>query len=200
MAKWRCSVCNYVFEGEAPPDGCPVCEQPREKFVKEEAKDRAKDVAAMKKATRKVQYGLHVIASKDGDKLNGQVANAVMQVTTNPTTFSLAVFKENYTADCILDCGRFTVNILGQDNHKLVRRFGYRSGREFEKFKGIDHDVTESGMPYLTGCVGWFECEVKDGYTIDCDSHWLFVADVVDGDGLRDDVEPMTYAYFRATK
>jgi rubredoxin/uncharacterized membrane protein len=32
--KWRCTVCNYVHEGDAPPDICPVCGQPKEMFEK----------------------------------------------------------------------------------------------------------------------------------------------------------------------
>ncbi len=34
MAKWKCSVCGYVHEGEQPPEKCPVCKQPADKFVK----------------------------------------------------------------------------------------------------------------------------------------------------------------------
>ena len=36
MAKWVCSVCGYVYEGEQPPAQCPVCKAPAEKFVKHE--------------------------------------------------------------------------------------------------------------------------------------------------------------------
>ncbi len=40
MAKWVCTVCGYVHEGEQPPEKCPVCRQPAEKFKKlEEAKN-----------------------------------------------------------------------------------------------------------------------------------------------------------------
>ena len=38
MAKWVCSVCGYVHEGEQPPERCPICKQPAEKFVKVEEK------------------------------------------------------------------------------------------------------------------------------------------------------------------
>ena len=36
MAKWVCSVCGYVYEGDNPPDECPVCHVPAEKFKKQE--------------------------------------------------------------------------------------------------------------------------------------------------------------------
>lgn len=31
--KWVCSVCGYVHEGPEPPERCPQCRQPREKFT-----------------------------------------------------------------------------------------------------------------------------------------------------------------------
>ncbi len=41
MKKWICSVCGYVHEGDTPPEKCPVCKQPAEKFnlVEEEKKN-----------------------------------------------------------------------------------------------------------------------------------------------------------------
>ncbi|HWQ75399.1 MAG TPA: NADH peroxidase [Syntrophomonas sp.] len=32
MKKWVCSICGYVFEGETPPEKCPQCKSPAEKF------------------------------------------------------------------------------------------------------------------------------------------------------------------------
>ncbi len=34
MAKWVCKVCGYVYEGDVPPEKCPVCKAPAEKFEK----------------------------------------------------------------------------------------------------------------------------------------------------------------------
>ena len=36
MAKWVCSVCGYVHEGDAAPDFCPTCKVPASKFNKVE--------------------------------------------------------------------------------------------------------------------------------------------------------------------
>ena len=36
MAKYVCSVCGYVHEGDEAPDKCPVCQAPKEKFTKQE--------------------------------------------------------------------------------------------------------------------------------------------------------------------
>ena len=37
MAKWVCTVCGYVHEGGQPPEKCPICKQPSEKFKEAEA-------------------------------------------------------------------------------------------------------------------------------------------------------------------
>ena len=32
MKMWRCEVCGYLHEGDEPPDICPKCGAPKEKF------------------------------------------------------------------------------------------------------------------------------------------------------------------------
>ncbi len=36
MKKWKCTICGYASRGDAPPENCPKCGVPKEKF-KEEA-------------------------------------------------------------------------------------------------------------------------------------------------------------------
>ena len=33
MKKWVCPVCGYVHEGDTPPEKCPLCKVPGEKFT-----------------------------------------------------------------------------------------------------------------------------------------------------------------------
>ncbi len=40
MTKWVCTVCGYIHEGEQPPEQCPVCKQPAEKFKKLEKEEK----------------------------------------------------------------------------------------------------------------------------------------------------------------
>ena len=35
MKKFVCSVCGYVYEGEAAPEFCPVCKAPASKFIEQ---------------------------------------------------------------------------------------------------------------------------------------------------------------------
>jgi rubrerythrin len=37
MKKWICTVCGYVHEGDNPPEACPQCKAPAEKFKEQTA-------------------------------------------------------------------------------------------------------------------------------------------------------------------
>lgn len=52
MKKFVCTVCGYVYEGENPPEECPVCHQPAAKFKEEVAKKEDKVLAEPEKKTK----------------------------------------------------------------------------------------------------------------------------------------------------
>ena len=33
MKKWKCGGCGFIWDGDAPPEKCPKCGAPREKFA-----------------------------------------------------------------------------------------------------------------------------------------------------------------------
>lgn len=33
MKKWKCILCGYIHTSEEPPNECPVCRAPKDKFV-----------------------------------------------------------------------------------------------------------------------------------------------------------------------
>ena len=57
------------------------------------------------KALYSISYGLFVIASKDGDRLNGQIANTVFQISSDPPTIAISINKQNLTHEFIMKAG-----------------------------------------------------------------------------------------------
>jgi len=204
MKKWKCTICGYVFEGDNPPEKCPLCCVGPEFFkLIEEATDNSnisdEEKSAAKKAIYKMSYGMYIITSHKEGKINGQACNTAFQITSDPMRVAIGINKNNLTGEYILASGTFAINILGKDSHPLIRRFGYRSGREFDKFEGISYNLGSTGCPLLEGVLGYLECRVIPEKVVDCGTHRLFVADVVSGKLLSDE-EPMTYDYYRKTK
>ena len=82
------------------------------------------------KALYKISYGMYVVCSKDGEKMNGQIANTVIQVASEPPIMAVAINKKNLTHEYI-DKGKvFTASILAQDtplsfiDYRVVNRLG----------------------------------------------------------------------------
>lgn len=148
-----------------------------------------------KKVMRNISYGLFILTAKDGDKLNGCVINTLQQVTTSPNRATIAVSKENYTHDMIIETGQFNVSILSEKaGFDTFKHFGFQSGREIDKFDDYPMELSENGIPYITkGANGFISCSVIQ--SIDLGSHTLFIADVTDGKVLSDDPST-TYEYY----
>lgn len=42
--EWICTVCDYIYVGEQPPEKCPKCNAPKDMFVKgEEIEEEARN-------------------------------------------------------------------------------------------------------------------------------------------------------------
>ncbi|MDO8735174.1 MAG: flavin reductase family protein [Elusimicrobiota bacterium] len=160
------------------------------------SQDRKKIIEAV----NKISYGLYVISSvaKDG-RINGQIGNTVFQITSTPMRVAVGINKSNYTYELIKESGVFAINVLQQNQLELVTLFGLKSGREINKFENVKYHKTAAGVPVLDDILSWMECRVVSELTVDCGTHALFVADVVDGDVLTSD-EPLTYKLYRDSK
>ena len=147
----------------------------------------------------KLGYGLYVVGSKRDGKYNGQIANTVFQTTAEPPTIAICINKQNLTHEYIESSRLFSVSILTKDTPmQFIGRFGFRCGRDLDKFKEIDHKIGKHGTPTVTQhTAGYLECEVIDG--IDLGSHRLFVGKLLDAETLNDD-ETMTYDYYHKVK
>ena len=147
----------------------------------------------------KISYGMYVVSSKKEAKLNGQIANAVLQVTAEPAQISVCINKDNLTHQFIQESRVFTVSILEQDvPMEFIGHFGFKSGKEIEKFKGIDYKLGITGAPVvIRNCLGYLECEVTN--SMDVGTHTVFIGKVVEAQVTRDG-QPMTYAYYHQVK
>lgn len=148
----------------------------------------------------KINYGLYIVSSKKDNKFNGQIANAVMQVTAEPPKVAICLNKNNLTHEFIENSRLFTVSILSKDAPlTFIGLFGFKSGRDIEKFKEVNFDLGEkTDVPIVKDyTVAYIECKVLDKF--DVGTHTIFVGEVLNCGKLSDE-EPMTYAYYYEIK
>ncbi|RKZ25642.1 High molecular weight rubredoxin [bacterium] len=146
-----------------------------------------------------LSYGMYVVSSRKGDRLNGQIANTVFQVASEPPLIAVSINRENLTHEFIRESKVFAVSILSEDSPmELVSLFGFRSGRDEDKFQKVKYTKGKTGCPILSEyALGYLEAEVIS--EVDAATHTVFIGRVVEGDVLSDGT-PMTYAYYHKVK
>jgi ferric-chelate reductase [NAD(P)H] len=152
-----------------------------------------------RKALHKISYGLYVVSSRKGNEFNGQICNTVFQVTSKPAKIAVSINKQNFTHEFIRDSRVFTVSILSKNTSlKFIGHFGFKCGRDIDKFEGINYRVGKTGAPIvLDHSVAYLEAEVVK--EIDAGSHTIFIGKVVDA-GILIDEEPITYDFYHMIK
>jgi flavin reductase (DIM6/NTAB) family NADH-FMN oxidoreductase RutF/rubredoxin len=147
----------------------------------------------------KISYGIYIVCASKGSKSNGQIINTVFQITSDPAVLAISVNKQNLTHEYLSSGKYFTISILTKEAPMtFIGQFGFKSGRDIDKFKGVDIKIDKTGVPIVTNySMGYIECEIMDH--LDCATHTIFLGKVVNAD-ITKDGDPMTYAYYHEVK
>lgn len=148
----------------------------------------------------KISYGIYLVSSGDKNKGNGFISNTVFQITAEPPRFAASCNKDNYTAEFIKQTNAFSVSILKEDaSSDLIGKFGYKSGKEINKFEGMNISYGETGVPIvLNDSIAYLEFKVIQ--CIDMETHYLFIGELFNAELIEENSEPLTYAYYRKVK
>ncbi len=151
------------------------------------------------KALYKLGYGLYIVCSRKGNKLNGQIANTVFQITSEPPTIAVSINKNNLTHEFIKESRVFAASVLSQDTPlSFIGHFGFKSGRDIDKLEGINYKTGETQAPMVTdNTLAYLEAKVIQ--EVDVGTHTIFIGELVGADVIKEG-EPMTYAYYHQVK
>ena len=146
-----------------------------------------------------ISYGMYVVSSHKGGRPNGQIANTLFQVASEPVIIGASINKKNLTHEFISSSGIFSASILAEDTPlKFIWKFGFKSGSKEDKFKGVRFEALKSGCPVvLDHALGYLEVKVTD--TVDCGTHTLFLGEMAESRILIFG-KPMTYEYYHQVK
>lgn len=145
------------------------------------------------KVLNNISYGVYVVSTLDGETPVGCIANSIMQVTSEPPTIAVSINHDNFTHKCMKENGRFAICILSEESDPgIIGTFGFQSGQNINKFQTIGFELKEK-LPVIKDACGYILCEIMD--TMETNTHTVFLANVLEGDLLKEEVA-MTYAYY----
>jgi len=150
-------------------------------------------------ALHKLGYGMYIIGAYKGDRRNGQVANTVFQISSEPPTVAVSINKSNLTHEFIKDTKVFSASILCQAaTLPYIGGFGFKSGRDVDKTKDVNYKTGVTKAPiFLDHATAYLEAEVIQD--VDAGTHTIFIGRIVAAEILTEDA-CMTYEYYHQVK
>ena len=131
------------------------------------------DAAAFRSALGRFATGVTLVTAADATGPLGLIVNAFTSVSLEPPLIAICPSRHSFTWSRMRRCERFGVNVLGAEHADYVRR---ATSPEADRFAGIDHRLSESGVPRIRSAIAFLDCEpVTEQLAGD---HWIVVASV----------------------
>lgn len=148
------------------------------------------------KGLQYITYGLYILTVADEKQKNGMIVNTVFQVTATPPCVAISVNKQSLTHEILLRTRRFAAMPLDQTaTLPFIGIFGFRTGRNFDKFSKVAFTTGELGCPIVNDhTLSFLEAEVSQ--TLDMGTHTLFVGEVKHAGVFQTNHPALTYEYY----
>lgn len=154
-----------------------------------------------KNALYKISYGLFVLTAREYERDSGCIINTAFQLTSSPCRVGVCVNKGNFTHELLLKSGCFNISVISEEaKFSLFEHFGFKSGRETDKFADYDEcRRVGNGVYYITKGTNAY-ISVKIETTVDLGTHTIFIGEVTDGEVISKAPSATYDYYFRNIK
>jgi DNA-binding GntR family transcriptional regulator len=130
--------------------------------------------------------GVTVITTRVGDVDYGTTASAVSSLSMEPPMLLICMNRTSETGQAIHESGHFTVNILGEGQGEIAKRFASKGG---DKFSGVDIERGLGDLPHIADALGHLDCAVDE--TATGGTHTVFLSLVEHASATEG--SPLTY-------
>jgi len=135
--------------------------------------------------------GVTVLTTANDGLLHGMTANAIASVSLNPMLLLVCIVKAGHSYEQFTQSGRFTVNILAEDQQEVSQIFAATSEPEQGGLQGVPFHLGANGAPVIEGCLAYIECTVAD--RCEGGDHTIFIGSVEDATVVREAVPLLFY-------
>jgi len=137
--------------------------------------------------------GVYIIGSRKNNFINGMTCAWLTQISFNPMLIAVSIDKSHYTSELIKESGIFSVNILSESQKDIAKHFGFKSGRNVNKFDNIQYEISSTGAPILKDCLAYLDCKVVNLFNVA--SRVLFIGEVLSAVLKQKELKPLVYNY-----
>jgi len=103
--------------------------------------------------------GVVIVTSALHGKPLGLTVQSLIALSLDPPLVLFSPAKTSTTWPAARATGKFCVNILGEHQLQICQTFSASGG---DKFATVDWAWSESGLPAISGCIAYVECELYE--------------------------------------
>ena len=120
------------------------------------------DPMALRNALGSFATGITVVTAigKDGQRV-GMTANSFNSVSLTPALVLWSIDKASNCFDDFIQAEHYAIHILSADQQAISDQFAKSGG---DKFAGIHCFENSAGVPILSKCSAYFECNTEHQY------------------------------------
>jgi len=125
-------------------------------------------------------YGLFVVGSRAGDRINLMTLNWATQLSFDPKLVGVGVERQSLTHE-LIQAGRvFSLCLVDREDRAIVRKFTkpVEVDLDARQANGFPYHQGRSGAPILDQAAAYVDCEVRQG--VELGNHTFFIGEVVD--------------------
>ena len=140
---------------------------------------------------KSIVNGVYILTVQQQGRVNGATVAWVTQVSHDPLLIMVSLAGVRFSHDMVKQSGYFGLSVLSQDQVALARDFGFKTGRDTNKFEGVGYSASDQGLPILDDACAYIECRLVS--TFPAGDHTLLVGEVVEARTLKDDARPLVF-------
>jgi ferric-chelate reductase [NAD(P)H] len=151
-----------------------------------------------KKALLSLSCGMYVVGCSLNGKRNALIANTVFQLASKQPLVGVSISKDVFSHEVIAKSGYFSVSVLDSDAPMdFIKRLGFDSGIASDKTLGLCTAELSGVIVFLDHACACLAAKVIK--LVDCQTHTLFIGEVLDAKLLTDG-KALTYTAYRDNK
>ena len=145
------------------------------------------DAAQIEEVFRAIDRPIWVLTAGTTDQRSGLVATWVMQASVDPQSprVMAGLAPNHFTAELALASRAFGLHLISAAQIERAWRFALGSGRDRDKFAGMQVQKAVTGAPILHDSLAWLDCRVITHF--DAGDRLFFLAEVVAGERIAHD-------------
>jgi len=123
---------------------------------------RSHSTTELRKALGQFATGVTVVTTRAADgSPDGITVNSFASVSLDPPLVLWCLGLSAASFDTFRLSSQHLINVLAADQAEIAKHFATRGAKRFD---GVKWSPTDTGLPRIDGCIGWFECGIRSCY------------------------------------